>query len=242
MLGDLSDLQYQALEEMGIRVWVPRKSLALTENHDLGSLPASSPESSTQSRSSAPPKGISSSADASSEGDATHSPSSARGLEEDVAQTHGKPDASQAPAHEEETSSFRLRSLSLRSRGCNLLVDDATHTERSLHLDMLRSVHGFEGSDQIQETRFDWPLAGFDDASEAAARSALLAFLGQDDLAIICGDNIANLLFGGGRWKSFPESLQLGEARVWVLGSDVDLEDAQARRRLWEALRGLKLE
>ncbi len=242
MLGNLSDIQYQALEEMGIRVWVPRESLPLPKKQDLGTLPASQPESSKQSGLSAPPKAVASSVDASNEGDAMHPPSSPRGLKQDVAQTHGKPDASRAPAPEKETSLFRLRSLSLRSRGYNLLVDDETYTERSFHVDVLRSVHGFEGSDQIQETRFDWPLAGFEDASEAAARSALLAFLGQDEFAFVRGDSIANLLFGGGRWKSFPESVQVGEARIWVLGSDVDLEDAQARQRLWETLRGLKLE
>lgn len=209
----LSNHQFEALQAIGIRVWVPRRVLPLTRDPEPAPLPSSKGHE-VASEVSAPEVGR-------------------RELE--AAQNARVSVPSEQPT-EQAAPAYSLRCLSLRGRGGNILIEDEIYAEQSFCRDLLRACHGFEQLIDIRETRFDWPLAGLQDASEQAAKSALSAFLEQDSFVCVRGDGIANLLFGGGRWNSFPETMTFGAAVVWVLGSDVILEDADTRRRLWQAI------
>lgn len=198
---------------MGIRVWVPRRPLPL----DVDPEPAHARES----------RG----GEVASEG--AVSKDDRREVEVPrIAKIAEQP----SPSSEKEAPPYSLRSLSLRSRGCNVLIEDDIYADRSFCRDLLAACHSFEQSNDIRETRFDWPLASLQDASEEAAKRALSAFLAQDSFVCVRGDGIANLLFGPGCWKSFPETMEFDGVRAWVLGSDVNLEDAETRRRLWQSI------
>ena len=136
---------------------------------------------------------------------------------------------------------IRFQSLSLRSRACHVLIDDATYAEGAFWKDFLRCLHGFREQHPVRENRFDWPLPGLQDASADAAQKALRGYLNQDRFVCVRGDTIANLLFGAGEWRSFPEKHRLADAEVWVFGSDIGLKDVETRRSLWKSIDGLEL-
>jgi len=146
------------------------------------------------------------------------------------------PQVSPSVATREEGPAVNYRALSLRSGGHHALIDDSIHQERAFWLDLLRSSHAFDAETLVREGRFDWPIPGLPQADAAAAQRALLGYVQADTLIWVRGDALANLLIGAGKWRSFPERDAVGQAEVWVLGSDIDLMATHSRRELWAAL------
>ena len=223
----LSDFQRRALDAMGIQLWVPRRDLPLAGPVEWRVATEKASDHRLAIERQAP-----------------------------VAVTHGGGDAigpkpSSSPAQHIESSAeasieavgpaIRFQSLSLKSRECHVLIDDATYAEGAFWRDLLLSVHGFDLHEPIRENRFDWPLPGLRDASADAAQKALRGYLNQDRFVCVRGDTIANLLFGAGKWQSFPEKHRLADAEIWVFGSDLILKDVETRRSIWKSIESLEL-
>ncbi len=211
----LSEFQYKALESMGIDLWVPRRDLPLS-------------------------------------GPVKWRIAAEVEVEVEVEETPRERSMSDSPTLQRQEKSsesdpaplgpaIRFQSLSLQSRECHVLIDDATYAETAFWTDFLRSLQGFTDRDVVRERRFDWPLPGLMDASAEAAQKALRGYLSKDGRVCVRGDAIANLLLGAGTWHSFPESHRHGGAEIWVFGSDLDLKDVGVRRAIWQSIVPLEL-
>lgn len=223
----LSDFQCRALEAMGIQLWVPRRDLPLTGPVEWRVASEEVRDRRLANERQAP-VGVTNDG-----GDAIRSK-----LRSSPAQNI---ESSAEASIEVASPAVRFQSLSLKSRECHVLVDDATYAEGAFWRDLLLSVHGFHLHEPIRENRFDWPLPGLQDASADAAQKALRGYLNRDRFVCVRGDTIANLLFGAGNWRSFPEKQGLADAEIWVFGSDLVLKDVETRRSIWKSIESLEL-
>lgn len=213
----LSEFQRRALDAMGVQLWTPRRDLPFAG-------PVEWPVVREQIRQSP-------------EEDRT--PADESNVRADAIRSRLSPSLEQST--EALGPAIKFQSLSLRSGGCHMLIDDATYAEGAFWRDVLRSLRGFGEQEPVRENRFDWPLPGLQDASAEAAQKALLGYLNQDKLVCVRGDGLANLLIGAGKWQSFPERQTLADAEIWVFGSDSGLKDVETRRAIWKSIAGLRL-
>ncbi len=218
----LSEFQCTALEAMGIQLWVPRRDLPFdgpvewrVANQEVSDRRLADERETLV--------GVTNGG-----GDATGSAPSSSQAQSIKSGAEASIEAAGA--------AIRFQSLSLRSRECHVLIDDATYAEGAFWRDLLLSLHGFHHHEPIRENRFDWPLPGLQDTSAGAAQKALRGYLNQDRFVCVRGDMIANLLFGAGNWQSFPEKHRLADAEIWVFGSDLGLKDVETRRSIWKSI------